>query len=130
MNNCDLNRLWYFLLLAVFCGNSWAGGWWTDSKLTNGLMISANVLMVADWAQTRYIADNPDYHEKGVAQSFIGSRPSSGDVNRYFGASLIVMNLAGYFLPQKHKDMFYIGVTIYESEYIKSNNKIGIHLEF
>lgn len=144
------------IFLFLFAGPAYAGDWWTDSKLTNGLMISVNVLLIADWAQTRYIADNlkcdnpqiyagvitagdalpifppqcERFHENGLAQHFIGDRPTTGDVNRYFLSSLVLMNSIGYFLPDKYKNVFYFGVASFEANVVYQNADIGIKLEF
>lgn len=109
---------------------------WSDDAVTNTAFVLANALSLADWAQTRYIADNPNtedpngFDESGFAENFIGKHPTTGEVNSYFAASIILMNFTGYFLPDKYKKWFYIGVSVYEADYIYDNSQIGIRGEF
>jgi hypothetical protein len=131
-----------FLMLVVlaFASQAAAGQFWSEDKTTNGLIISANVLTVLDWAQTRYIADNPDqFREVGPAQKFIGEHPSTGEVNSYFVASILLMNGVGYFLPEEStifgvqwspKKILYIGASIHEAYYVQNNYEIGIRGQF
>lgn len=144
---------WSFLLL-ILAPNSHAAEFWSESNVTNTAIIAANVLIVADWAQTRYIATNPrnackrslivvdanqidnmgcrdgGYIENGIARNFIGENPTTNDVNRYFASSILITNLTGYFLPEKWKRYFYITIATNEAYYVYENNKIGIRGEF
>lgn len=151
-------RSWMAWALLISCTNCAADEWWTESTLTNTLMISTNILIIADWAQTRYIADNPrteataghfeelpdggvgfiyipgeeakGYKETGLAEHFIGETPTSGDVTRYFVASLILTNAIGFMLPADKKDWFYIGMSMYEGSQVNKNTEIGIEFNF
>jgi hypothetical protein len=130
------------LTVAALCiaSQANAGSLWTEDKFTNSLIVSANVLAVMDWAQTRYIADNPDrFEETGPAADALGKHPSRGDVNRYFAQGIIVWNAIGYFLPEsattfgmscKPKQVFYIGMAAYEGRYVVNNREIGIRMQF
>jgi hypothetical protein len=119
------------MLLALASAQAWGGSFWSDDPITNTAMITANTLIIADWAQTRHIADNPDqFREVGMAENFIGEHPSTGDVNRYFAISLALTNAMAYFMPEDKKKWFYIGVSLYEADYVKSNMQIGIKGEF
>jgi hypothetical protein len=119
------------LVVLAFASQATAGKFWSEDKTTNGLIISANVLTVLDWAQTRYIADNPDqFREVGPAQKFIGEHPSTGEVNSYFMASILLMNGVGYFLPESAvtfgrkwnpKKSLYVGVTAIEGVTVANN---------
>jgi hypothetical protein len=90
---------------------------------------SANTLLVVDWLQTRYIADNPDKH--GEINPIMGKHPSMGEVNAYFLGSAIVMNLIGeYALDSPDKKTFYVFITGMETLAISNNIKLGIKLRF
>jgi hypothetical protein len=113
---------------------------WPEDKVTQGLLISANVLMAVDWTQTRYIADNPqEYAETGPAAESIGAHPTTGAVNQHFIESLIVMNGLGYVMPESlttfgitwsPKKMLYLGYSVYEGYYVQQNYEIGIRGQF
>ena len=90
---------------------------------------SANTLLVVDWLQTRYIADNPDdYHE---INPIMGEHPSIGEVNAYFLGSIIAMNLIGeYALDRSGRKTLYIFITGMETLAVSNNFQLGIKLRF
>jgi hypothetical protein len=132
-------KLWWVLLL-IGCCDARAGRFWSDDPVTNGFIISTNVLSVIDWAQTRHIADNPDeFQEEAFAENFIGKHPTTKEVNSYFTASIILTNGIGYFLPEKAtifslkfnpKKTFYLVATAFEAYTVENNYRIGIHGQF
>lgn len=123
-------KILIIILLLSGCSSLPKGEFWTDDNTANGLMIAANVAFAADWAQTREIADNPDYYELGLASSFIGANPKTSDVNRYFAASVAGYNLVNYLLPSKYKKLYSSFVVGYELAYIKGNVRLGIGMKF
>lgn len=134
-----LNAALMFVIMAC-ASSAMAGQFWSQNRTTNGLIVSANILMFVDWTHTRYIADNPDkFHERGVAAEFIGEHPTTGQVNAYFVASLLAMNGIGYLLPESAetfgvrwnpKKSFYLGASLYEGYFVQQNYVLGIRGEF
>ena len=100
---------------------------YADDYLNKTLMIAANTAIVLDWAQTRYIANNPQYYEKNP---FLGDHPTIKEVNRYFIGSLLLTNLSAHFLPDNKKSLYYGSVLVYEMGFVYNNHQIGIQFEF
>jgi len=113
--------------------------WDTTDKV---LGATALAFTVADWAQTRYIAQNPcinagggtdcadPYREAGLARHFIGEHPSTGQVDRYFAGTLVVWSLAAHYLPSAYRKWFLAGITVYELRVVAHNRSIGLRMEF
>lgn len=113
-----MKKLILIFLLATLAGCS-----------TQQLKLTSSSLIIADWTQTRYIADNPQtYHENNP---ILGKHPSEDVVNIYFAAWL-VGNLLVDELPinEKTKTRWYWLVTIVESALVAHNNSIGIGFKF
>ena len=71
-------------------------GWSTEDKVRQGVYTA---LHLADWAQTREIAEKPDeYHETNCA---LGDHPSKGEVDVYMGGTLIAHWVISDLLPTK-----------------------------
>ncbi len=87
----------------------------------------ANAAILIDWAQTRKIADDNNYYEKNA---FLGKAPKTGDVNKHFILSILVINLMGEYLPNESSKYFYIGIAGAETVNILNNHRIGIKLKF
>lgn len=87
----------------------------------------ANVLILVDWAQTRYIADSDEHRERNM---FLGKNPTTGDVNKHFIITLIGVNLIGELLPKKYSKYFYIGVASAEAVNVVNNYRIGVRFRF
>lgn len=128
------------LLFLVAIGRAEAGEFWSEDPVTNTSIVAANVLLLADWAQTRYGTDRPDqFEETGLALHFTGAHPTTGDVNRYNLGVLILMNVGGYYLPEKAsffglewnpKKCLYMGVTAVEAHTVNHNVEAGVKLQF
>jgi hypothetical protein len=130
-NTIGLGMKWVLAGMLVLPFSAWAGELWTDDPVTNAAWIAANTLIVADWAQTRYSADNPDrFYEEGLAENFIGMYPETREVNQYFASAIILTNLIGYILPEEYKGMFYVGVASFQANTVQSNNEIGVRMKF
>ena len=98
---------------------------------TLALWLLMNASIVADWGQTRYIADHPDrYCETGPAKLFIGSHPHRDRVDAYFIGSLVVNNGIMIALPKKYRPWYAGAVTVAETHFVISNNQIGIKIDF
>ena len=95
---------------------------------TTQLHTTSNALIVADWAQTRYIAANPQqFHE---LSPLLGSHPSVGAVNRHFVGSLLVNNAIYYVLPENGKRNWSLIVTGVEGTLVAHNASIGIRFNW
>ena len=113
---------------------------WDDTDKILGA--TALAFTVADWAQTRYIAQNPcinagggtdcpdPYREVGLARRFIGERPTTGQVDRYFTGVLVAGALAAHYLPSAYRKWFLAGITVYELRVVAHNRSIGLRMEF
>lgn len=118
-------------LFAILYINPVHSEWWTDDPVTNGLMISANTLMIIDWAQTRHIADNPSrFREDGIMRQFIGEHPKSGKTNKYFLGTIIANNALGAILPKKYKKTYYGILNLVYLSVTTDNASIGIKMNF
>lgn len=130
-----------FLLFAVMAlsSHATAGRFWSDDPVTNGLIVSSNVLLLLDWGQTQYGSDRPDeFEETGFARHFTGAHPTTREVNQYNGAVLILMNTAGYFLPEEAyffgwrwnpKKSLYFGVATVEGVTVYENYQAGVKFD-
>ena len=93
----------------------------------NWFQVTANATVVIDWAQTNSIATDENHYE---TNPILGEYPSTGDVNRYFITSLVLMNTVGYLLPEKYSDYFYITVATMRTATILRNYQIGVRIRF
>jgi hypothetical protein len=135
-----MKKVMAILALSMASGAAVAGQFWSEDKATNWLIIAANSLVVIDWAQTRYGTDRPgEFEESGFAEHFTGTHPTTGEVNRYNTAVLLLMNTAGYFLPEEHtlfgmrwnpKKSLYFGMTAIEGVTVHNNYEAGVKLQF
>lgn len=129
-----------FVAFLGMAGTAKAGEFWSKDPITNTSIVAANVLLLADWAQTRYGTDRPDqFEETGFARHFTGEHPTTGEVNRYNASVLLLMNVGGYFLPEKAsffgmewnpKKSLYLGIAVVEADTVHHNAEAGVKLEF
>jgi hypothetical protein len=113
---------------------------WDDTDKVLGA--TALAFTAADWAQTRYLAQNPcinagggtdcadPYREVGLARHFIGERPTTGQVDRYFAGAIVVSALAAHYLPSAYRKWFLGGITLLELSVVANNRSIGLRMEF
>lgn len=88
-----------------------------------------NASIVADWGQTRYIANHPQqYHE--AFNSILGEHPSIKRVDAWFLGSLAVSNGIMTALPKKYRPYYAGGVASKETYFVVSNNSIGVKIDF
>lgn len=133
---------WAVLMVAVnACEPAAADGqFWSRDKTTNALIVSSNLLLVIDWAQTRYGTDRPgQFEESGIAEHFTGTHPTTGAVNRYNVSALVLLNVLGYYLPERAtifgqpwnpKKTLYFGATAVEGVTVYNNYQAGVKLQF
>jgi hypothetical protein len=113
------------IALASFTSSAEAFSEWEpeDKKL----LIATEVLLLADWAQTRQTAKNPDkYQENNVV---LGKHPSVGRVNTYFAASMLGTYLIAKHYPE-HRTVFLGGLLVLEGITVYSNKMIGLNFAF
>ena len=91
------------------------------------LHFTANTLIVADWSQTRYIANSPDYYE---TNPILGANPTTGEVNKYFLSSLAVYNATYYLTPNKHREKVATFVSVFQFGYVYNNYTMGVGFSF
>lgn len=92
------------------------------------LKIAGNVLLLADWNQTRYIAGHPEeFFERNPA---LGKHPSKQRVDAYFAGVILALNGADLLLGPKISDGLWIGVVVIESAAVANNVGIGVRFGF
>ena len=88
-----------------------------------------NTMVIADWAQTRDIADNPRIRE---GNGYLGDFPTTGEVNRYFVTLLITYNFIGeYCVDEKNKKYLYYAWSVDHGIFgVVHNINAGIKFKF
>lgn len=103
-----------------------AGDAWSEDQLRMGAALAAAT--VVDWAQTRYIADNPDrFHE---TNPIVGRHPSIGRVDRYFATSVLVGAVVLDALPSEYRDYALKAGLVLEVLVVSNNARIGVGVKF
>lgn len=103
-----------------------AGDAWSEDQLRMGAALAA--VTVVDWAQTRYIADNPDrFHE---TNPIMGRHPSIGRVDRYFATSILVGAVVLDALPSEYRDYAIKAGLVLEVLVVSNNARIGVGVKF
>ena len=115
----------FFIILSILLCTGWYSAKATAD--TNWYQVAANTALVADWAQTRYIAESPDFYE---TNRYLGKYPTDNEVNKYFITYLILNNVIGELLPEPWDKFFYLSVTTMEAGAVLSNARIGIRMKF
>ena len=88
-----------------------------------------NLAIVADWGQTRYIAQHPqEYYE--AFNPVLGAHPSVGKVDAWFIGALAVNNGVMVVLPKKYRPWYAGVVTAVETHFVVRNNSLGIRIRF
>ena len=119
------NQCKFFIILIVLLGTGWYSAKATAD--TNWFQVAANTTLVADWAQTRYIAHSDDHFEKNP---IMGRNPSDNDVNKYFITAIILNNVIGELLPPTYSKIFYASVTVVQTHVVLRNFSLGVRLRF
>lgn len=84
--------------------------------------------MIADWAQTRTIAKNPDKFKE--FNKIEGTHPTVAKVNAYHTIGIISHAGISYLLPRGYRDAWqYIWIGI-EIEAVRHNYRVGIKMDF
>jgi hypothetical protein len=119
-----MKKLLLASLLAYSCSTQ-ASDWSTQDTERE---IAYSVLSTMDWAQTRYIASNPETQSE--ANRILGSHPSLNKVNAYFLLTNLLHLGVAYSLPKSYRVGFqYITIGM-ELNAVTANASLGIKMEF
>jgi hypothetical protein len=98
---------------------------WSDLDKT--LLATSSALIIADWAQTRYVVKNSDrYYERN---QIMGTHPSMGTVNSYFMVGLAANYLIAKHYPESRTEIL-IAVTVAQGITVRNNRMLGIRFAF
>jgi len=101
---------------------------WGSPSTDPGLYYGMNALLITDWAQTRYIAENPDeYHE---INPILGEHPSRSRVDNYFAASWLFNQIVVRELGDKNRRTYQSLVIGFELVMVHNNIGLGIKCSF
>lgn len=98
---------------------------WTTVDTTRQAVYSA--LHVADWLQTRYIAQHPAYYE---TNPILGKHPSVSIVDLYFVGTLIAHAVVSNLLEGKYRHIWQYATTALEATMVGNNYRLGIKFGF
>ncbi len=99
--------------------------WPTADKALAGVAIAATV---ADWAQSRYIAQNPGRLYE--INPILGRHPTVGAVNTYFAGALVGGVVLALVLPERQRRWFLGGAATLEVIVVGRNAGLGIRMSF
>ena len=99
---------------------------WSDTAMES-LYLAAHV---ADWGQTRDIAQQCGSGTYAETNPIIGRCPSVGRVNTYFFTTALIHAGVATMLPKKYRRLFQVGTLGMEIGYISNNAKIGLKVSF
>jgi hypothetical protein len=91
------------------------------------IQIAHNSLIVADWAQTRFIATNNHYKEDN---KHLGKNPTIEQVNRFFIREMIIQNSIPLIAPKPWRKYWHIVGSVYRYDFVQKNHSIGIDFKF
>lgn len=112
------------LLLVCFCLNVHSREFTEDEK---NMFVASQVLIVADWMQTRDIVRQPDIYWEN--NSVLGRHPSMGEVNKYFIASLVGNYYFTNYLDKNR--MLWLQIhTVTRGATVANNARIGLTMRF
>lgn len=99
---------------------------WT--KQDSAWQLAYTALHVADWAQTRNIARNPDeFHE---TNPILGRHPSVSEVDDYFLVTGVAHALVSAALPPKYRRKWQAAGIVVEAGAVAHNYSIGISMSW
>lgn len=108
-----------------------AGAWERDARelgATDHWQLAANVMVVADYLQTRRVIDDPERYSE--LNPILGSHPTEARLNVYYLLSLGALNLARWVLPERQVRLLYQSVTAVEMMAVGRNYMLGVEFGF
>ena len=111
--------------LAAACAPALAADPWTPTD--TAWEAAVQTALVLDWAQTRYIRNDPTRRE---LNPLIGPYPSMGKVNTYFVTSMVLHGAVAYVLPGPWRRAYQEGMLAFEIGMIGRNKHLGIGFKF
>lgn len=112
------------VLLCLFVGLSHADEWdSTDKKL----FATSELLLLADWSQTRQVAKNPQHYSE--TNILLGEHPSVGKVDVYFTSVLIGNYFLTDYLESNRKSYLY-GIIGVQLIVVGHNKQLGLKIGF
>jgi hypothetical protein len=100
---------------------------WTKSDVE--LQVLSNLMILTDWGQTRYIAQNPGLFSEDDRLLF-GKHPSVLRVNKTFGTIFVMNPIVTNFLPEKYRPYWQWGTIGLEAYCTQHNFSIGVKVQF
>lgn len=98
-----------------------------DLDTTDKYLLTASTLgLFGDYAQTRQISQMDDRHETNPA---LGRNPTTAEINRYFGA-ILIMNTALTKAPKMYRKFAWASIAATQITSITQNSSIGIGFKF
>jgi len=92
------------------------------------LGVTTTAALVADWGQTRYMAQHPaEFKEKN---RILGEHPSVGRVNVYFATYVIGALLVADWLAPDNRKLFLCVISVVELSAVRHNRSIGVKFSF
>jgi len=120
-NRISMRLFLIFLMpMILFAGQPWS----TQDKVLEGAFAAS---LLADWSQTRDIANHNDLHE---TNPILGEHPGNGRINRYFLASLALHAFVADRLDGKWRTAWqcvWIGAEVGTVEH---NYNLGLRFKF
>lgn len=98
------------------------------SKNDTNRQLAFTGVLILDWAQTRYIANNPvEFEEKNTV---IGKHPTLGRVNGYFASAALIHWGISYALPPGARKVWQNVSIAVEAGQVGRNIQLGIGMDF
>ncbi|MFZ2541846.1 MAG: hypothetical protein WAW75_08745 [Gallionella sp.] len=114
----------FILALLLVSSSAWADEWSREDTYREATYLTLHTM---DWAQTRNIARNPNYHEQNA---ILGKHPSVGRVDGYFALTGLAHFAVAYYLPTEYRKAFqYVTIGI-EGGAVVHNFSLGIGVRF
>ncbi len=121
------NFLLVILLSSISLLSPKAIAWDWDDTAMESLYMAAHI---ADWGQTRDIAQQCGEGSYAETNPIIGRCPSIGRVNSYFFATALLHAGVAKMLPKKYRRIFQAGTLGMQIGYISNNASIGLKVNF
>lgn len=119
---------WLFLSLFLGCSSSARAGDWSTGDTYRQAVVTG--LLLADWGQTRDIAQHPNRFQEFESRPVLGDTPSVGKVNNYFAVAIIGHAAVSYLLPTDWRAGWQYVVIGVELNTVAHNRSIGLRVSF